>query len=209
MSSQLPPQLAPLSEPAHLSATGRPARAAEELLVATGQGDVDAFATLYEILAPRVYGLVLRTLRDRHEAEEVAQEVLLQVWQTADRFDPARGSARSWVMTLAHRRAVDRVRSGAGSRRRDAAHAVSLDLPAYDETAAAAHASLDAQLVRAALAGLTPLQRQAVELAYFGGYTHQEVSRLLRVPLGTAKARIRDGLLRLRDSFAGMYAAPA
>lgn len=185
------------------------ARTAEDLLVATGHGDQVAFAALYEILAPRVFGLVLRTLRDRHEAEEVAQEVLLQVWQSASRFDPARGSARSWAMTLAHRRAVDRVRSAAGSRRRDTAHALTQDVPAYDETAAVAHASLDAELVRSALDTLTPLQRQAIELAYFGGYTHQEVSRLLRVPLGTAKARIRDGLLRLRDGLTGRSAVPA
>jgi len=171
-------------------------------LVAAGTGDAQAFAEVYDAVAHRIYGLVLRVLRDVHQSEEVTQEVLLQLWQTSSRFDPRRGSALAFVMTLAHRRAVDRVRSADAARRRDTTHVErSVETP-YDETAAAAHASLEAVTVRAALATLSPVQRQAIELSYFGGHTHLEVSRLLQVPIGTAKTRIRDGLLRLRDVLA-------
>ncbi|SFI56269.1 ECF RNA polymerase sigma factor SigK [Nocardioides psychrotolerans] len=172
------------------------------LLVATGQGESDAFAALYDETAPRVHGLAVRILRDQHQAEEVTQEIFLQVWQSAAQFDPSRGSAMTWLMTLAHRRAVDRVRASESSRRRDTAD-VGLDVrTAYDETAAAVHTSLEGQRVHAALATLSPGQRRAIELAYFGGLTHTEVSRLLQIPLGTAKTRIRDGLRRLHDLLA-------
>ncbi len=173
-----------------------------DLLLASGRGDQDSFATLYDELAPRVHGVTLRILRDAHQAEEVTQEAFLQVWQTAAQFDPSRGSAMTWVMTLAHRRAVDRVRSSESVRRRDTEH-VELDVRApYDETATAVHATLEGERVHAALATLSGAQRQAIELAYFGGHTHVEVSRLLQIPLGTAKTRIRDGMLQLRDLLA-------
>ncbi len=184
----------------------------EVSLLAVGQGDAAAFARLYDVLAPRIYGVVLRTLRDAHQAEEVTQEVLLQVWQTAAAFDPARGSARAWVMTLAHRRAVDRVRASAAVRRRDNEHVVATDPmldTSSDSTADAVQHSVEAQLVRSALVDLAPLQRQAIELAYFGGHTYVEVSALLRIPLGTAKSRIRDGLHRLRDALSPLIAEPA
>ncbi len=171
-------------------------------VTAASRGDESAFAALYDSLAPRVYGLVVRILRDAHQAEEVTQDVFLQVWETANRFDPTRGSALSWVMTLAHRRAVDRVRSAEAARRRDTSDAERCLRTPFDETAETAHASLEAARVRSALAELSPAQRQALELAYFGGRTHHEVSELLHIPLGTAKTRIRDGLIRLRDSLA-------
>ena len=171
-------------------------------LVATGHGDAVAFAALYDCLAPRVHGLVLRVLRDAHQAEEVTQEVFLQLWQNAGRFDPHRGSARSWVMTMAHRRAVDRVRHSEAWRRRDRADAALSHQAPTDLTSEAVHASLEAERVRAGLATLSLVQRRAIELAYFDGHTHTEVSRLLRIPLGTAKTRIRDGLIHLRDFMA-------
>ena len=171
----------------------------EAHLVASGRGDEQAFAELYDAVAPRAYGLVLRILRDVHQSEEVTQEVFLQLWQTSARFDPRRGSALAWTMTVAHRRAVDRVRSAEAARRRDATHVDRNVETSYDETAATVHASLEAATVRAALATLTPPQRRAIELSYFGGHTHREVSELTQVPVGTAKSRIRDGLLRLRD----------
>ncbi len=180
-----------------------------EQLVRSGGGDTSAFAELYEGVAPRVYGLVLRVIGDVHQSEEVSQEVFLQIWQTCDRFDPARGSALSWVMTIAHRRAVDRVRSSEASRRRDQAE-VELGRPApFDQTTATAEASHEAQRVRKAMAALSPAQRQALELAYFGGHTHREISQLLQVPLGTAKTRIRDGLIRLRDLLVPVGIEPA
>lgn len=169
-------------------------------LLASSRGDVQAFAQVYDAVAPRVFGLASRILRDPHQAEEVTQEVMLQLWSSSGDFDPARGSAIAWVMTLAHRRAVDRVRSSDAHRRRDAVHARESHQDPVDETATAAHASMEAQMVRTALAELSPPQREAIELAYFGGHTHTEVARLLQVPLGTAKSRIRDGLLRLRDT---------
>ncbi len=172
----------------------------ETLLVSSSRGDAEAFADLYDAVAPRVHGLVLRVLRDVHQSEEVTQEVLLELWQTSARFDPARGTALTWVLTLAHRRAVDRVRSSEAWRRRDSAHAERAAETPYDETATAAHASLEAIRVRTALGALAPAQRDAIRLAYFGGYTYIEVSRVLQIPLGTAKSRIRDGLSKLRDA---------
>jgi len=179
------------------------------LLIASSRGDTRAFALLYDEMAPRVHGVALRILRDPHQAEEVTQEVFLQVWQTSTQFEPSRGSALTWVMTLAHRRSVDRVRSSQSVRRRDTAH-MELDVRTpYDETATAAHASLEGKQVRDALATLSTGQRQAIELAYFGGFTHAEVSRLMQIPLGTAKTRIRDGLMRLRDVMLMSAAEPA
>ena len=178
-------------------------------LVASSRGDESAFAALYDALVPRVYGLVLRVLNDQHQAQEVTQEVFLQLWETSSRFDPERGSACSWIMTIAHRRAVDCVRSSVAARRRDTVDAELGSKALFDQTAEAAHASLDAQRLRAAVTTLSETQRQALELAYFGGRTHTEVSQLLQLPLGTAKTRIRDGLIRLRDILPTSTAAPA
>lgn len=171
-----------------------------QLLRRSARGDEEAFAELYDATSRRIYGLVLRVVRDPAMSEEVTQEVYLDVWRTSARFDAERGSALSWIMTIAHRTAVDRVRSSEASRRRDDAHASSNRAVEFDETAEAAQASLEAQRVRKALDTLTEAQRSAVELAYLGGYTHTEVARLLDLPLGTAKTRIRDGLIRLRDT---------
>lgn len=179
---------------------GSPADTLQNQLVAAGRGDESAFADLYESVAPRVYGLVVRILRDVHQSEEITQEVFLQLWATSNSFDPTRGSALSWIMTMTHRRAVDRVRSTESRRRRDVSDAERSRVAPFDETAEAAHASLEARRVRAALASLSRPQRQALELAYFAGLTHTEISRVLEIPLGTAKTRIRDGLIRLRDT---------
>ncbi len=171
-----------------------------ELLRRSARGDEDAFAQLYDATSRRLFGLVLRVVRDHAMSEEVTQEVYLDVWRQCARFDADRGSAISWLMTIAHRAAVDRVRSSEASRRRDDAHASRHQDIDFDTTAESAQASLEAQRVRRALSTLTDAQRSAVELAYLGGYTHTEVARLLDLPLGTAKTRIRDGLIRLRDT---------
>ncbi|WP_205473140.1 sigma-70 family RNA polymerase sigma factor [Nocardioides sp. SYSU D00038] len=170
------------------------------LLRRSGRGDQAAFAELYDAVASRVYGLVLRVVRDPAQAEEVAQEALLEVWRTASRFDPERGSPLGWLLTIAHRKAVDRVRSAEAATRRDTSYHAQNQPVAHDATAEAAHASLEARRVRHALESLTPVQREAVGLAYLGGYTHTEVAGLLDLPVGTAKTRIRDGLIRLRDT---------
>ena len=169
-----------------------------DLIVRSAEGDEIAFAQLYDAASPRLFGLVLRVLRDRAQSEEVCQEVFLEIWRTAARFDPDRGSPLTWMMTIAHRKSVDRVRSAEASSRRDTRYIETSHEVEYDVTAEAATASMDGQRVSAALAALAPGQRNALELAYFGGLTHSEVAEKLGVPLGTAKTRIRDGLIRLR-----------
>jgi RNA polymerase sigma-70 factor (ECF subfamily) len=144
-----------------------------------------------------VYGVIRRVLRDPSQSEEVTQEVLLEVWRTAARFDPALGGAATWVMTIAHRRAIDRVRSTTAAADRE--HKTAEFHTPHDEVAEAVEASLDAERVRRCLDGLTDVQRESITLAYYGGYSYRQVSDLLKVTLGAIKTRIRDGLIRMRD----------
>lgn len=170
------------------------------LLLRTGLGDERAFAALYERAAGWVYGLVLRILRNPSLSEEVAQEVMVEVWRQAARFDAGRGSAKAWIMTIAHRRAVDRVRSEQASADRDVRVATHSYRPAHDDVVEQVEINLDRQRVRRMLAELTEVQRQTIELAYFKGYTQTEIAHVLGLPLGTVKTRMRDGLIRLRDA---------
>jgi RNA polymerase sigma-70 factor, ECF subfamily len=171
-----------------------------ELLRRSARGDEQSFAALYDLTARRLYGLVLRVIRDPAQADEVTQEVYLQAWRTASRYDEQKGSALSWLMTLAHRRAVDRVRAAEAASRQDTTYHQRTQVVPHDATAEAAETSIEARRVRTALTELTTVQREALELAYFGGYTHTEVATMLDLPVGTAKTRIRDGLIRLRDA---------
>ena len=164
------------------------------------RGDEAAFAEVYDLTSAKVYGLVVRVLRNPAQSEEVVQECYLEIWRNASRFDPARGSASAWIMTIAHRRAVDRVRASEADTRRDRDYGVANHVVHHDDTAETAETRIEARRVRAALDTLTPTQREAIELAYLGGYTHTEVAVMLDLPLGTAKTRIRDGLIRLRDT---------
>ena len=170
----------------------------ERLLAQVARGDEQAFADLYQRVAAAVFGLVSKVVRNPAQSEEVTQEVFVELWRTASRFDPARGTARSWILTCAHRRAVDRVRSAERAARRDDLAGRRDQGRPYDEVVEQVEAGLEREQVRRSLAALTELQREAVVLAYYGGYTHREIAELLGVPSGTVKTRLRDGLLRLR-----------
>jgi RNA polymerase sigma-70 factor (ECF subfamily) len=185
--------------PRQLGVAGMPASTdLADLLPRVARGDEAAFAAVYDSLGAAVYGLARRVIRDPARAEEVAQEVFLQVWQTAARFDPERGRAKSWVMTLAHRRAVDAVRHDQAATNRDKAYDWSSG-PDYDEVSETVTVRLEHEQVRRCMDGLTGLQREAIDLAYYKGYTYAECASLLDANPATVKTRMRDGLVRLRD----------
>jgi RNA polymerase sigma-70 factor (ECF subfamily) len=169
----------------------------EHQLNRVARGDRAAFDAVYERVAAPVFGVVARVVRDPSQSEEVTQEVLLDVWRSASRFNGERGSAMAWIMTIAHRRAVDRVRSAQRSAERER-HVTSAAVP-YDEVAENTEVSLEQERVRRCLSSLTELQRESLLLAYYSGYTYREVARLLGVAAATVKTRMRDGLIRLRD----------
>ena len=170
-----------------------------DLLALIAEGEQTAFARLYDLLAPRVFGLIVRVLVDRSQSEEVLQEVFLEIWQSAGRFAPNRGQGRAWVLTIAHRRAVDRVRSAQASADRDR-RIGSRDLDvAHDEVAEQVELRIEGRRVARAVAALPEPQREAITLAYFGGYSQSEIAALVGAPLGTVKTRMRDGLSRLRS----------
>ena len=173
----------------------------DTLLSRTSRGDSAAFAELYDTLGASVYGLARRVVRDPSRAEDVSQEVFLEVWRKAPSFDETRGSAKTWVMTIAHRRAVDAVRRNESARKYDGQAIV--DEVSHDEPADALIEGEEHATVRACLDTLTELQMESVRLAYFNGYTYSEVARLLDKPLPTIKTRMRDGLIRLRDCLEG------
>lgn len=171
----------------------------EHLVHRVARGDSPAFEALYDRVAGSVYGVIRRVLRDPAQSEEVTQEVMVEVWRTATRFDPARGRATTWIHTMAHRRAIDRVRASQASHDRDERAARRDHQPEYDVVAERVEARLEQEQVRRCLEHLTELQRESVKLAYYNGYTYREVAEVLEVPLGTVKTRMRDGLIRLRD----------
>jgi len=177
---------------------GDPAPPLSHLLVQVARGDKSAFASLYDRTSAAVHGLARRVVRDPSRAEEITQEVYLQVWRSASRFDPDRGSAKSWLLTLAHRRAVDVVRHDQASTNREARYDWSggRDIDVVDDEVTT---RLEHEQVRRCMGSLTDLQRESVTLAYFNGYTYAEVASLLETNPATIKTRMRDGLIRLRD----------
>jgi len=170
--------------------------ALDALLLRVAAGDQAAFADWYDATSTMVFGMVLRVLRDRAQAEEVVQEVYVEAWRLASRFDPARGSSLAWLNTMAHRRAVDRVRSAQRTLQRDALAAID-DPPGPDPSDVAMQHD-ECRRARDAVEKLSTVQREVIELAYFQGHTHHEIAALLDIPLGTAKTRIRDALRHLR-----------
>lgn len=171
----------------------------EDLLVRTGRGDMAAFEQVFDRFSGRVYGLVKRIVRDPTLSQDTTQVVMTELWRTAARFDPERGSATTWILTLAHRRAVDMVRREQASRDRiQKVGRSQVERPADTVAEGVVMADEHAE-VRAAMEHLTDLQREAIELAWFDGYTYREVAAVLDVPLGTVKTRMRDGMIRLRD----------
>ncbi|WP_159945293.1 MULTISPECIES: ECF RNA polymerase sigma factor SigK [unclassified Nocardiopsis] len=170
------------------------------LLRRTAAGDLAAFEELYRELSGTVFGIARRVLVDEAQAEEVCQEVFLEVWRTCARFDRSRGTVPAWVLTIAHRRAVDRVRSEqAASDRLAAAGRLEPEATPRDAVPDQVEHRLERERVRRCLGGLTETQREAVRLTYYTGYTQRQAADLLRVPLTTVKGRLRDGLIRLRD----------
>ncbi|MEC3979506.1 ECF RNA polymerase sigma factor SigK [Amycolatopsis sp. H20-H5] len=172
----------------------------EALLSRVTLGDEQAFAGLYDLLAGPILGLVTRILRNRAISEEVTQEVLVEIWRKASHFSAERGNVKTWALTIAHRRAIDRVRSEqAASDREERAERLDLRRP-FDEVSETTLATLDRERVKVALSSLTEIQRESINLAYYKGFTYREVAEVLHVPVGTIKTRIRDALIRLRDA---------
>ncbi|TXS47392.1 sigma-70 family RNA polymerase sigma factor [Streptomyces sp. OR43] len=188
-----------MKEAVHISGLASAGPDLQELLGRVARGDQDAFSQVYEAVCGPVLGLVRSVLRDPAQSEEVAQEVLVEVWRTAPRFQAARGSAMNWVLTLAHHRAVDRVRSVEATTAREHKAALLDRTPAFDDVTEQVETRLEREQVRRCMRTLSELQRESVTLAYYRGLTYREVAELLAAPLGTIKTRLRDGLIRLRD----------
>ncbi|MEV7417409.1 ECF RNA polymerase sigma factor SigK [Streptomyces sp. NPDC089919] len=171
----------------------------DELVCRVAAGDREAFVQVYEAVVRPVMGLATAVVKDPAQAEEVAQEVLVEVWRTAPRFRPDRGSALNWVLTLTHRRAVDRVRSAQARSDRERRAALRDWSTPYDEVAEEAGRHLDQERVRRCLGALTAPQRECLLLAYYEGLTYREVADALAQPVGTVKARLRQALRRLAE----------
>ena len=170
----------------------------DALLHRVARGDQAAFGDLYDLTAPRVLGMVLRLVIDRAQSEEVTQEVFLEIWQSASRFDPNKGKAMTWVLTMARRRAIDRIRSSQAARDRDTRIGVRDFQAEYDDVAESAELRIEGKKVDAAMRELSDAQRLVISLAYYGGQSHSEIADNLGVPIGTVKTRLRDGMIRLR-----------
>ncbi|MGI3782172.1 MAG: ECF RNA polymerase sigma factor SigK [Janthinobacterium lividum] len=170
-----------------------------DLVRRVARGDSEAFARLYDATSSRTYGVIWRVLRSADHAAEVTQEVYTEVWRQATRFESTKGSVTAWITTMAHRRAVDRVRSVTSEVARDEHYARAEPGREVDNVWEGVEEKLDAERVRKGLEALTPIQREALTLAYFGGYTQSQVAERLKLPLGTVKTRIRDGLISLRN----------
>lgn len=180
------------------SAPENPAAHLARLLLETGQGNHEAFTEFYQRTSQLVFGVARRVLVDPGLSEEVTQEIFIVVWQDASKYDPALGSPTGWLATIAHRRAVDKVRSHQSSTNRDARWAASSGTRPFDEVATSFSDRMEALQLLDSLRALSPLQREPIVLAYFGALTYREVAERLSAPLPTIKSRVRAGLKQLR-----------
>jgi RNA polymerase sigma-70 factor (ECF subfamily) len=187
---------------------GQPGPTDEDLLLAAARGDQEAIGRLYDRHQGTMYGLAMRITNDASLAQDVVQEAMLGVWRNASRFDASRAKARTWMLALVHHRAIDAVR-----RRRASVALPEPDVPPpaalvlpdiWDDVAG----RLDAAAIRDALGRVPAMQREVIELAYFGGRTQQEIAQQVGIPLGTVKSRVRLGLLALRAELGGPEAPP-
>ncbi|MFI5663811.1 sigma-70 family RNA polymerase sigma factor [Streptomyces sp. NPDC051684] len=188
-----------MKEPVPVGSTPCPGPDLPELMVQVVQGDEEAFSAVYDAVAAPVFGLVFRMLRDHAQSEEVAQEVLIELWRTAAHYRPEKGTVLNWVLTLAHQRTVDRIRSVEAATSRERRAALLERMPEYDEVSEQVEGHFEREQLRRCLRSLSKIQRQSVMLAYYQGLTYKEVAAALSAPLGTIKTRMRDGLIRLRD----------
>jgi RNA polymerase sigma-70 factor, ECF subfamily len=169
----------------------------DRLLAAVARGEHGAFDLVYEQLSGPIYGVVRTVVNDPAQAEEVAQEALLEIWRTAFRYDSSKGSVAAWALTIARHRAIDRIRANTARSARELRTAPSA--VSWDQVSEAVEETLDRELLRRCLERLSDPQRKAIMLAFYGKHTYTEVARMLGIPVGTAKARIRDALIKLRD----------
>jgi RNA polymerase sigma-70 factor (ECF subfamily) len=194
------PPNAPNSE-APAAVTDSPADLSKRLaglLARIADGDQAAFAEFYQLTSRRVFGMARRVLIDPELSEDTTQEVFLQVWQNAAKFNPEAGSPLSWLMTISHRRAVDKVRSSQSATDREAKYGASSQDVDHDSVSAEVDSKLEAEAVVRCLETLTDTQQESVRLAYYGGLTYREVAEKLNAAVPTIKSRIRDGLIRLK-----------
>jgi len=191
------------SAPANLVTTS-PDPEPAALIARCAQGDQSALARLYDSTSAQVNGLALRILADQEMAEEITGDVYMQVWRSAGSYDAGRGSPLAWLLTIARSRAIDRLRASAGERKQPAPFELGLKAPSPEPGPEDSSALAQRRrFVRAALGRLSREQREAIELAFFGGLSHIEIADALGAPLGTVKTRIRLGMGRLRDALAG------
>jgi len=179
----------------------QPRRHEDALLQRAGTGDRRAFAEFYDLLAARVYSRILSVLRDRAQSEEVAQEVFLELWQSAVNYRSSRGGAAGWALHRAKERAIDRVRASQSDRLRDIRVGARDLVPEVDPVADLIELRLASERLGLAFTKLSMLQQEAVELAYGHGYSHSQIAELLGIPLGTVKSRLHDAIARLRQEY--------
>ncbi|HEY8294407.1 MAG TPA: ECF RNA polymerase sigma factor SigK [Micrococcaceae bacterium] len=189
---------APTQSPPSAAPGGAERAELADLIQRTARGDQSAFAELYRLTSRRVYGLARRVLVDAELAEDTTQEVYLQLWQAAAKYEPSAGSPLAWILTITHRRAVDRVRSAQSSTDREARYGAASQVIEHDEVVDTVSSRMEADTVVNCLETLTPTQQESVRLAYYGGLSYREVAERLGAAVPTVKSRIRDGLLRLK-----------